>query len=90
MLMAEFRYESVKIIPLSATKGDNVTMKSDLMPWHHGPTLLEYLENVDISEEGGNKNFSMPVQRVCRPDHTFRGFQGQIRSEEHRLNSSHA
>ena len=20
----------------------------------------------------------MPVQRVCRPDHTFRGFQGQI------------
>ncbi len=80
MLMAEFRYESVKIIPLSATKGDNVTMKSDLMPWHHGPTLLEYLENVDISEEGGNKNFSMPVQRVCRPDHTFRGFQGQIAS----------
>ena len=22
----------------------------------------------------------MPVQRVCRPDHTFRGFQGQIES----------
>ena len=27
-------------------------------------------------EEG----FYMPVQRVCRPDHTFRGFQGQIES----------
>lgn len=80
LLMAEFRYESVKIIPLSATKGDNVTIKSDQMPWYHGPTLLEYLEDVDISEEGGNKNFSMPVQRVCRPDHTFRGFQGQIAS----------
>lgn len=24
----------------------------------------------------------MPVQRVCRPDHTFRGFQGQIESGE--------
>ena len=80
MLMAEFHYESMKIIPLSATKGDNVTIKSSQMPWYHGSTLLEYLENVDISEEGGNKNFSMPVQRVCRPDHTFRGFQGQIAS----------
>lgn len=80
MLMAEFRYESIKIIPLSATAGDNITVKSSQMPWYHGVTLLEYLENVDVSEEGGNKNFSMPVQRVCRPDHTFRGFQGQIAS----------
>lgn len=80
LLMAEFHYESIKIIPLSATKGDNITVKSERMPWHHGSTLLEYLENVDVSEEGGNKNFSMPVQRVCRPDHTFRGFQGQIAS----------
>ena len=24
----------------------------------------------------------MPVQRVCRPDHTYRGFQGQIESGE--------
>ena len=80
LLMAEFHYESIKIIPLSATKGDNITVKSKRMPWHHGSTLLEYLENVDVSEEGGNKNFSMPVQRVCRPDHTFRGFQGQIAS----------
>lgn len=80
MLMAEFNYESIKIIPLSATKGDNITEKSAHMPWYHGDTLLRYLENVDVSEEGGNKNFSMPVQRVCRPDHTFRGFQGQIAS----------
>ncbi len=80
MLMAEFRYESIKIIPLSATEGDNITVKSNQMPWYHGDTLLSYLENVDVSEEGGNKNFSMPVQRVCRPNHTFRGFQGQIAS----------
>lgn len=80
LLMAEFHYESIKIIPLSATKGDNVTEKSKQMPWYHSRTLLSYLENVDVSEEGGNKNFSMPVQRVCRPDRTFRGFQGQIAS----------
>lgn len=80
MLMAEFHYESIKIIPLSATVGDNITEKSDRMPWYHGVTLLEYLEQVDVSEEGGNRNFSMPVQRVCRPNHLFRGFQGQIAS----------
>lgn len=80
MLMAEFHYESIKIIPLSATAGDNIAKKSERMPWYHGDTLLEYLEQVDVSEEGGNRNFSMPVQRVCRPNHLFRGFQGQIAS----------
>ena len=80
ILMAEFHYESLQMIPLSATAGDNITTKSNRMPWYHGISLLNYLERVDISEEGGNKNFSMPVQRVCRPDHTFRGFQGQIAS----------
>ncbi len=80
LLMAEFRYESIKIIPLSATEGDNITQKSKNMPWYHGVTLLEYLEQVDVSEEGGSKYFSMPVQRVCRPNHAFRGFQGQITS----------
>lgn len=80
MLMAEFRYESMKIIPVSATAGDNVTGKSEHMPWYHGDALLEYLERADVSEEGGSKSFSMPVQRVCRPNHLFRGFQGQIAS----------
>ena len=82
LLMAEFHYESLQMIPLSATVGDNITTKSKRMPWYHGISLLSYLEQVDVSEEGGNKNFSMPVQRVCRPDHTFRGFQGQIASEK--------
>lgn len=78
MLMAEFRYESIKIIPLSATKGDNITSNSQNMTWYHGVSLLEYLETVDVTEAGGSRHFSMPVQRVCRPDRTFRGFQGQI------------
>lgn len=80
VLMAEFDYKSVKIIPLSATAGDNITNRSDRMPWYHGPSLLQYLENVDVSEEEEHIGFSMPVQRVCRPNHEFRGFQGQISS----------
>lgn len=80
VLMAEFDYKSMTIIPLSATKGDNVTVKSEHMPWYTKETLLEYLENVDVSEEDVHENFAMPVQRVCRPNHEFRGFQGQISS----------
>ena len=79
-LSQELSLENVKIIPLSATEGDNVTVKSENIPWYDGEPLLEYLENVDISSDDGEQGFYMPVQRVCRPDHTFRGFQGQIES----------
>ena len=70
---------SVYLIPLSATEGDNVTRTSDRIPWYRGPSLLTYLENVVISAKSlEDELFYMPVQRVCRPDYTFRGFQGQI------------
>ena len=78
-LSKELSLDNIQIIPLSATEGDNVTKKSDNIKWYTGPALLTYLENVDISEDD-EKGFYMPVQRVCRPDHTFRGFQGQIES----------
>lgn len=70
----------VKIIPVSATEGDNVTKKSDNMPWYKGSTLINHLETVDVSETEPDSIFYMPVQRVCRPNHEFRGFQGQIES----------
>lgn len=76
----ELSLDNVKIIPLSATEGDNVTVKSDNIPWYDSVPLLEYLETVDITAENDEEGFYMPVQRVCRPDHTFRGFQGQIES----------
>ena len=71
---------NIQVIPLSATEGDNVTIKSKNIPWYQGPALLEYLENVDTSSSAQGKGFYMPVQRVSRPDRTFRGFQGQIES----------
>ncbi|MDO5145609.1 MAG: adenylyl-sulfate kinase [Eubacteriales bacterium] len=80
MMAGEHDYSSIKILPVSATEGDNVTVKSTHMPWYKGEPLLTYLENIDVHENPSEKGFSMPVQRVCRPDHTFRGFQGQIES----------
>ncbi len=77
-LEKELSLNNVQIIPLSATEGDNVTQKSDNIKWYSGVPLLEYLETVDIALDDSEKGFYMPVQRVCRPDRTFRGFQGQI------------
>ena len=76
-LSEELRLQNVKVITLSATEGDNVTTKSANIPWYDGEPLLEYLENVDI-DTSNEQGFYMPVQRVCRPDRSFRGFQGQI------------
>jgi len=77
-LTKELNLANVKLIPVSATEGDNITKKSVNTPWYDGEALLTYLENVDITNEHQEDGFYMPVQRVCRPDHTFRGFQGQI------------
>lgn len=79
-LAIDLELESVKVIPVSATEGDNVTNPSGSMTWYRGETLLEYLENVNVEEETEEEGFVLPIQRVCRPDHTFRGFQGQVES----------
>ncbi|MBO4793694.1 MAG: sulfate adenylyltransferase, partial [Deltaproteobacteria bacterium] len=72
--------QNAKIIPLSATEGENLTKPSPVMDWYSGGPLLEWLETVNVEPAGHEEGFYMPVQRVCRPDHTFRGFQGQIES----------
>ena len=77
-LADELKLPNIKIIPVSATEGDNVTTHSDRISWYQDEALLPYLEDLDITEDDHEVGFYMPVQRVCRPDHTFRGFQGQI------------
>lgn len=81
-LAQELKLHSVQIIPVSATAGDNLTQPSENTPWYDGVPLLRYLETVDITESQTEEGFYLPVQRVCRPNHTFRGFQGQIESGE--------
>jgi bifunctional enzyme CysN/CysC len=75
---ADLNLDTVQVIPVSATEGDNVTNQSPNIPWYTGESLLTYLENIDVLKDDIDKSFVMPVQRVCRPNHTFRGFQGQI------------
>jgi sulfate adenylyltransferase large subunit len=67
-------------VPVSALVGDNIVHKTDAMPWYGGPSLLELLESAPTSLDTRTAPFRFPVQRVLRPDHTFRGFAGQIAS----------
>lgn len=78
-LLKEIQLESVLFIPISATEGDNLTKKSKHLTWYEGEALLTYLEALEVNEIVG-EDFYLPVQRVCRPNHSFRGFQGQIES----------
>jgi bifunctional enzyme CysN/CysC len=67
-------------IPISARYGDNVTSRSDRMPWYTGPSLIQYLDTVDVETALGDKPFRLPVQWVNRPNLDFRGFSGTISS----------
>ena len=67
-------------LPISALAGDNVVRRSRNMPWFGGPSLLEYLETVPVYNRTRSAAFRFPVQRVMRPDQTFRGYAGQVAS----------
>jgi bifunctional enzyme CysN/CysC len=68
-------------IPISGLKGDNIASLSERTPWYDGPSLMNYLETVEIDEERLQAGpLRMPVQWVNRPNLDFRGFSGQIAS----------
>jgi len=77
-LVKQFGPASLVTIPVSALNGDNVVERSLLTPWYSGPTLLEHLEQVSVDTLDNKKAFRLPVQRVIRPNHRYRGFAGQI------------
>lgn len=74
------KMESIQVVPVSASEGDNVTRSSENMPWYKEAPLLSYLEEKDVTTQSEMEGFVMPVQRVARPSHEFRGFQGQVES----------
>jgi sulfate adenylyltransferase subunit 1 len=75
-----FDFAEVITIPVAALTGANVVARSEEMPWYDGPTLLEYLENVDPKTETLDAPFRMPVQLVLRAANDFRGYAGTVTS----------
>jgi len=76
----------IQFIPVSALCGDNVVNASENMPWYQGPTLLKYLEEVDIQPAHEQQEARFQVQYVIRPQskdlHDYRGFAGMVKSGE--------
>ena len=72
----------VRVIPMSALRGDNVVDRGEGMPWYDGPTLLEHLESVEIAGDRDLDHRRFPVQWVIRPisdeHHDYRGYAGQV------------
>ena len=73
-------FSSITPIPLSARYGDNVIHRSGHMRWYEGPTLIEHLEALDVTEGLDEKPMRFPVQWVNRPNLDFRGFSGTVAS----------
>jgi sulfate adenylyltransferase large subunit len=67
-------------IPISALQGDNVITTSERTPWFDGPSLLEFLEQVQVTRNTPALPFRFPVQLVVRPNDEFRGYAGQVAS----------
>ncbi len=83
LLAEQLGIHYVTCVPVSALRGDNVLVPAATMSWYQGPTLLEYLEQVDVQQPeadyGAAQNaLRLPVQWVNRPNQDFRGFAGTI------------
>ncbi|NMY40406.1 sulfate adenylyltransferase subunit CysN [Pseudomonas sp. WS 5013] len=70
--------EHIQSIPLSALRGDNITEPSPNTPWYQGPSLMQFLETVELEQAREDAPLRMPVQWVNRPNLDFRGFSGRI------------
>ena len=78
---SEIGIKSFFAIPISGLAGDNISKRSDKMPWYGGPSLIEHLETVEFDANAAQGSpFRMPVQWVNRPNLDFRGFAGLIAS----------
>ena len=84
-LASHLGFVEVHAIPLSALTGDMVAARGDELRWYDGPTLLAYLENVDVRRSRAAQPLRLPVQRVARTlaaerGRPQRGLQGTVAS----------
>lgn len=69
---------SVRPIPISALEGDHLVAASARMPWYDGPTVISYLETIEVTGPPSSGPFRMPVQWINRPGPDFRGAAGRV------------
>ncbi len=57
--------EVAGIVPVSALRGDNVTVPMNVN-WYNGPTLLQLLEQLPAAQERKDGDLLLPIQYVAR------------------------
>ncbi|MBD0020530.1 adenylyl-sulfate kinase [Gordonia pseudamarae] len=72
--------DTITAIPVAARSGDNVVHRSASTPWYGGPTLLEFLEEIELSAPSPRaQELRLPVQYASRPSVTHRRvYSGRI------------
>lgn len=75
---AKLSIHDLQFVPVSAISGEMVVKRGKNLDWHQGPTVLSYLENLEILSDQDLVNFRFPVQMVLRPNQDFRGYAGTI------------
>jgi bifunctional enzyme CysN/CysC len=78
--------EQVTVIPMAAVTGENIVARDGHLPWYEGPSLLEFLETVEVADRARHAALRFPVQYVIRP-HTsdfpdYRGYAGTVAAGE--------
>ncbi|MGE8233197.1 MAG: sulfate adenylyltransferase subunit 1, partial [Stenotrophomonas sp.] len=84
-LATQLGIANVQAIPLSALEGQNLSTRSAATPWYSGPSLIEHLDTVELSEHDAASGLRLPVQWVNRPNQDFRGFAGTIAAGQVRV-----
>ncbi len=74
----QLNFDDIRVIPLSALKGDNVVNTTPELNWFHGSTFMSALEETVVIRNKESGGFRLPVQWVNRPNSEFRGFSGNV------------
>ena len=81
---ARLGLKDVTYIPISALQGDNIVERSTKTPWYEGQSLLQHLEDVELTNDVNLNEARFQVQYVIRPQteelHDYRGYAGKISS----------
>jgi elongation factor 1-alpha len=59
-----FPVDKIPIIPTAAQVGENITKRSDKMPWYKGPCLVEALDQLQVPPRPVDKPLRIPIQDV--------------------------
>ncbi|MCC7365004.1 MAG: sulfate adenylyltransferase [Dehalococcoidia bacterium] len=88
-LTSGLHLDNVTILPMAAVTGENVVERGEHMPWFSGPSLLHFLEEVDVPDPARHAGLRFPVQNVLRPQvdefHDYRGYAGTVMAGEVRV-----